>query len=93
MTNLPEVFLESSLFYTIVLFQKICHHSIYCKLKNELLLKMNKVSYFVFAKSALPFKVFILNAYFLPCVSFWELRWMRGVLIGYYMVSSNSGHS
>ena len=46
MTNLPEVFLESSLFYTIALFQKRCHHFIYCKLKNELLLKMKKVSCF-----------------------------------------------
>lgn len=58
MTNLPEVFLESSLFYTIVLFQKSCPHSIYCKLKNEVLLKTNKVSYFVFAKSALPFSLY-----------------------------------
>lgn len=46
MTNLPEAFLESSLFYTIALFQKRCHHSIYCKLKNELLLKTKKVSCF-----------------------------------------------
>lgn len=50
MTNLPEVFLESSLLYTIVLFQKRCHQSIYYKFRNELLLKMNESFCFVFSK-------------------------------------------
>lgn len=69
MTNLPEA--SWNLVFFMRLRSSRCHHSIYCKLKNELWQKQKGIL-FLYWQISPAIQSLYTDTYFLPCVNFWE---------------------